>query len=132
MSQRAEATYEIKSWDERSYDEEDGGPRLTRATVVRTYLGQIEGDATTEYLMTYRADGSASFVGFERIVGSIGEREGSFVLQHVGTFSEGVARGKFTIVAGSATRDLHGLVGGGAFESGHAARHPITLDYDYD
>ena len=132
MGHRAEATYEIKSWDESPYEEVEGGPKLTRATVVRSYLGDIEGDATTEYLMAHRPDGSASFVGFERIVGTIGDRPGSFVLQHVGTFCEGVAKGTFSVVPGSGTRDLHGLSGGGEFESGNAARYPITLAYELE
>jgi hypothetical protein len=131
MSRRAEATFEVKSWDEEPYNEVEGGPKLTRATVVRSYFGDIEGDSTVEYLMTYRPDGSASFVGFERIVGTVGDRAGSFVLQHTGTFEDGVARADFHVVPGTATRDLHGLNGGGAFESGHAARYPFALDYDF-
>jgi len=132
MTYTAEATFEVNSWDEAPYDEVEGGPKLTRATVIRTYRGDIEADAATEYLMTYRPDGSASYVGFERIVGAIGERDGSFVLQHTGTFEKGVARAVFTVVPGSATRDLHGLVGGGVFQSGHAARYPFTLEYGFE
>ncbi|MDX1395623.1 MAG: DUF3224 domain-containing protein [Gemmatimonadota bacterium] len=131
MSRRAEAMFEVKSWDEEPYTEVEGGPKLTRASVVRAYRGDIEGDSRVEYLMTYRPDGSANFVGFERIIGAIEDREGSFVLQHTGTFEKGVARAAFSVVQGSGTRDLHGLTGGGEFESGHAARYPFALDYDF-
>ncbi len=82
MTTHATAIFEVKSWTEAAYD--DDGPKLTRASVVKTMHGDIEGEARTEYFMMYRNDGSASFVGFERIIGRIGNRKGSFVLQHIG------------------------------------------------
>ncbi len=38
-----------------------------------------------EYLMVYPAQSNASFAGLEYVVGRVGDRSGSFVLQHTGT-----------------------------------------------
>jgi hypothetical protein len=37
--------------------------------VTKSFSGDIEGEGTLEYLMAYREDGSASFVGLERVEG---------------------------------------------------------------
>jgi len=132
MSTHATATFEVKSWDEKPYDEMDGGPKLTRASITKSFTGDIEGEGTLEYLMIYRDDGSASFVGLERIVGRVGDRSGSFVLQHSGTFEGGVAKATLSVVPGSGTGDLRGLRGEGRFAAAHADSYPITLDYDFE
>lgn len=78
MKQTASARFAIKSWDEKPFNEGDDLPKMTRATVSKTYTGHIAGEGQVEYLMMYRKDGSAHFVGLERIVGQIGGRVGSF------------------------------------------------------
>ena len=82
MQTSANARFAIKAWDEKPYGEGPDQPKLTRASVTRTYTGDIEGEGRVEYLMMYRGDGSASFVGLERIVGRIGGRAGSSALGH--------------------------------------------------
>ena len=46
----------------------------------------------------YREDGSASFVGLERIKGQLEGRSGSFVLQHIGTYESGIVKVALTMV----------------------------------
>lgn len=70
----ANARFVIESWDERPYSENPDMPKLTRASVTKRYAGDVEGEGHVEYLMVYRSDGSASFVGLERVVGRIGGR----------------------------------------------------------
>lgn len=81
MSIHATAVFEVKTWDEKPYQEIEGGSKLTRASVTKAYRGDVTGDGASESLMFYRADGSAVFAGLERIVAAIGGRAGSFVLQ---------------------------------------------------
>ncbi len=131
MSTHAIATFAIKSWDEKPYNEVEGLPKLIRASVTKSFKGDIEGEGTLEYLMVNRDDGATSFVGLERIVGRIGSRTGSFVLQHSGVFEGGVAKAAYFVVPGSGTGDLRGLRGEGSFASGHAQEYPMTLDYDF-
>lgn len=131
MSNLAKATFEIKSWDEKPISEGAGLPKITRATVSKTFAGEIEGTSTLEYLMAYRDDGSASFVGMERIVGKVGGRSGSFVVQHSGVFEAGVAKSACPIVPGSGTGELRGIRGEAQYAATHTSR-PITLEYDFE
>jgi hypothetical protein len=130
MKKTANARFAIKSWDEKPWNDGQGLPKLTRATIVKTYSGDIEGDGQLEYLMMYRSDGSATFAGFERVTGRIGSKTGSFVLQRAGVFESGQARETYSVVAGSGTGELAGLEGDGSAAVGHGMEHPFSLSYD--
>ena len=130
MKKSAKARFAIKSWDEKSYSEGQDLPRLTRASVTKTFTGDIEGAGQVEYLMMYRSDGSATFVGLERVVGRVGTKTGTFVLQRVGVFESGQAKESYSVIPGSATGELHGLQGDGSSAVGHGTEHPFTLNYD--
>jgi hypothetical protein len=134
MSTHATAVFEIKTWDEKPYQEIEGGSKLTRASVTKAYRGDITGDATAESFMFYRADGSAVFTGFERVVGTIGGRAGSFVLQVNGTYRDQKATCDCTVVPHSGSGELNGLRGGGRYIATHAdyPNVPFTLDYSID
>ena len=130
MKKTANARFAIKSWDEKPCSEGADQPRLTRASVTKTYTGDIEGDGVVEYLMMYRSDGSATFVGLERVVGRVGGRTGAFVLQRTGVFESGQAKESYFVVPGSATGELLGLAGDGLSSVGHGMEHPFTLSYE--
>ena len=130
MKKTANARFAIKGWDEKAYSEAPGEPKLTRASVTKTYSGDIEGDAQVEYLMMYRADGSASFVGLERFTGRIKGKSGTFVLQRTGVFEGGQAKESYSVIADSATGELKGLSGDGKTAVGHGMEHPFTLSYE--
>src|SRR5919201_891261 len=130
MKKSANARFAIKSWDEKPYSEGADLPKLTRATVTKTLTGDIEGEGQVEYLMMYRSDGSATFVGIERIVGRIGGKAGSFVLQRTGTFEGGQATESYSVIPGSATGELRGLRGEGTSAVGHGLEHPFVLNYE--
>lgn len=130
MKKSANARFAIKGWDEKPYSEGQDQPRLTRASVTKTYTGDIEGEGQVEYLMMYRSDGSATFVGLERVVGRIGGKAGTFVLQRTGIFESGEAKESYSVIPGSATGDLQGLLGDGSSAVGHGTEHPFTLSYE--
>jgi hypothetical protein len=130
MKKRANARFAIKNWDEKPYSEGQDQPKLTRASVIKTYTGDIEGEGQVEYLMMYRSDGSATFVGLERVVGRIGGKTGTFVLQRTGIFESGQAKESYSVIHGSATGDLQGLLGDGSSAVGHGMEHPFSLNYD--
>jgi len=132
MKTHAKATFALNAWDEKPYNEMNGLPKLTRVSVTKSYQGDLTGEGKLEYLMMYRDDGSASFLGLERVVGSVGGRSGSFVLQHSGTFKSGVATVTLLVVPGSGTGDLRGLRGNGEFAVGHQQPYSMTLDYDFE
>jgi hypothetical protein len=134
MSTHATAVFEVKTWDEKPYQEIEGGSKLTRASVTKAFRGDITGDGTSESLMFYRADGSAVFTSLERIVAAIGGRAGSFVLQGSGIYRDGTATCDFTVVADSGSGELRGLRGEGRYVAGHAdyPNVPFTLDYSFE
>ena len=92
MKKTASARFSIKSWDEKPYSEGKDLPKMTRASVDKTFTGEIDGEGHVEYVMMYRSDGTAAFVGLERITGRIAGRNGSFVLQRAGVFEDGQAK----------------------------------------
>jgi hypothetical protein len=130
MKKSAQARFAITSWDEKAYSEGGQLPKLTRASVIKNYTGDIEGEGQVEYLMMYRGDGTAVCIGLERVVGRIGGRAGSFVLQRTGVFEGGLAKEAYSVVPGSATDELTGLRGEGNSAVGHAKDYPFTLDYE--
>jgi hypothetical protein len=132
MATRATGTFTIDNWDENSILETDGGSKITEAKVSRSFEGDLEGEGTIEWLMGYDEDGSATFVGLERIVGRIGDKSGTFALQHVGTFDGQVSKARLLVVPGSGTGELSGLSGEGSFEAGLGpeGERSVTLEVD--
>jgi uncharacterized protein DUF3224 len=98
--------------------------------VEKTFTGDLTGEGHVEYLMMYAADGTATFVGLERIVGELAGRAGSFVLQRTGVFEGGIAKESYSVVAGSGTGALQGLRGHGTSAVGHGMEHPFALSYE--
>jgi hypothetical protein len=133
VGRTAEVTITIQNWDEQPYTEVDGGGKLTRASVAQALSGDIEGEAAVEWLMCYRPDQTADFVGLQRVTGRLGEREGSFVLVHSGgSFDGAAATAELAVVEGSASGELEGLRGSGAFSAPRSGTPSLTLDYDFE
>ena len=125
----AKATFKIVSWDEEPFDEPESGPKLTRAHVKKSFEGDLSGTGNLMYVMAY-LDGGASFSGFEKVVGNLGGRTGTFVLRHTGSYDGEKATTECEVAPGSGTDDLAGLSGAGGFSAGHAEEHEMTLDYE--
>ena len=129
MPSPVSATFEVKDWVETPLDEVEM-PKVTRAVVAKTYSGDIDGTSTTEWLMSYAEDGSATFVGMERISGSVGGREGSFVVKHDGKYEGGAAVGSLTVVRGSGTDALTSVEGEGTFRADPAGSVRLNIAVD--
>jgi hypothetical protein len=127
---RVTGTFKTLGWDERPYDNAGGQPRLTHAEVTHELLGGIAGEASVSYLLGYREDNTATFVGLVRVTGAIGERSGSFVMQDIGTFENGVAKGRWTILPGLGTDGLRDIRGEGHFAASHeSASYSLDIEY---
>ena len=123
---RLKAQFEIKSWDEQPFDEGVGLAKLTHAVVEKAYSGDLEATSVTQWLMAYQPDETAAFVGIERIRGTVGDKSGSLVLQHVGRYADGAATATLTVLSG--TGDLAQTAGAGDFRADPAGS--ITLDLE--
>ncbi len=130
MSTQATGAFAIKTWDEQAYYESGDGAKMTAAHISYLYHGDIEGESIMEYLMGFRPDGTGVYVGLERIAGRIGERTGSLVLQHTGTFASDGVTGTYTVVPGSGAGELRGIHGEGTLSVFGAGPYLFTLDYD--
>ena len=130
MATNVRATFEVTGWDERPLDEIDGAPKWTQSSVTKSFTGDIDGTSALEYLMVYASDGTATFVGLERFRGRIAGRSGTVVLQHVGRFDDGAAKGELTVAAGSGTEDLGGLGGSGTFVADPGGSMALSVTFD--
>jgi hypothetical protein len=101
--------------------------------MIHLYNGDIEGEATIQYLVSQNGDGKGNFVALEKVTGSVGSRSGSFVFQRIGTFDNGKIKETLTVMPGSGTDELNGLSGQATFEGDqHQERYPITFDYEFE
>ncbi|HEY7144575.1 MAG TPA: DUF3224 domain-containing protein [Streptosporangiaceae bacterium] len=130
MTVNGSGSYQVTSWDEKPYDEQQDAIKLTKAHFGTAFSGVIQGQGSAEYLMAYPGETSASFVGLQRVTGSVGGRAGSFVLQASGSFDGAAARAQWFVVPDSGTGELKGLAGTGGYVSGEGGAADITLDYD--
>ena len=134
MSTHAAGTFEIESWEEEPYDERDGA-KLTRTRLTKTFRGDVEGESVAELLMAYAAEeGSAAYVGFERVTGRVHGRSGSFVLHHTATSdgARGDSSASWSVVPDSGTGELRGLRGEARISNEPDGGHSFTLDYDLE
>jgi hypothetical protein len=115
----------VTIWDEEPYADD---PRLARASVQKLCSGDLEAIATSEYVMAYADDGTATFAGIEHLTGRFGDRSGTLVLQHSGRFEDGVARAEITVVPGAATDELSGVTGSGSFAAKTGPDGELELD----
>jgi hypothetical protein len=112
---KLKGAFHNNSWDEDTVEELGEGAKLTRASVTQDFTGDLEGDGAAQWLMAYRADGTAHFVGLQRVHATVADRVGTFVLETIGEFDGKVASWTATVVPGSGTRDFDALAGEGTF-----------------
>jgi hypothetical protein len=124
MSRHIEARFEIGSWNETPFEDGNDATKLTEALVSKRYDGDIKGTSTTKWLLAYRPDKSALFVGVEHIVGTVGGKKGGVVLLHDGEYRDGVASAELRVASG--TEELSDVAGTGKFRADPAGA--MTLD----
>lgn len=132
MTTRAIATFTILGWEETVYDEPAEGAKLSRATVRKTFEGDLVGESATELLMSQASDMSGrGYVALERITGRLGERSGSFDVQHCASQGGPAPRAIWFVVPGSGTGELRGLYGDALLQHDENGA-TFILDYDFD
>ena len=129
---RADAVITVHKYEPAAYFVPADGPVLTRIHVEESFSGDISGDGVVEFLQAARADGSAIFVGIERVTGTVGGRRGTFLLQDAGTVADGIVSGDWFVVPGSGTGGLAGLRGEGGFRADLGEGAQVHLDYWFE
>lgn len=131
MTNKLEGIFQITGWDETSYFEDENDAKQSNAIITQRYTGDIEGNSSLQYLMSYQSKNSARFVGFEIVTGTVAGKNGSIVIQHNGTFENGVASSKFSIVEKSGKGELENITGSGSFKSGENGQAAYTLETNF-
>lgn len=128
----AKGIFEIAGWDEKTYEELPNGGKLTEAKVKQRFTGDVSGEGSVIWLMAYTDPKTAAFVGLQRVVATIAGKRGSFLLETTGDFDGKIARGDWSIIAGSGTDELAGINGAGVFEAPHGSRATYRLEYELE
>jgi hypothetical protein len=123
---------EVRTYEPQPYEEPAEGPNLVEIHVTETFAGSVEGEGAVRFLQAIRDDGSASFVGIERVTGKVEGRAGSFLLQDAGTLAGTTVKGDWFVIPGSGTGELAGLRGEGGFEAELGQRAAVTLEYWFE
>jgi hypothetical protein len=130
VSTHLEGVFEVTSWSEEQVGGLEGAAKVTTAGIGQRFSGGIEAETKWDMVMTYRDDGTADFVGYQRLQGRIGEKEGTFVLQGLGQFDGTEARTRVEVVPGTSTGELKGLRGTGVAVAPMGSTGTFSLDYD--
>src|SRR5438094_528207 len=86
---RARGTFDVKLNALPTSDTSEGSP-LGRRSIDKQFHGELEATSKGEMLSAGTAvQGSAGYVAIERVTGTLGGRQGSFILQHNATMTRG-------------------------------------------
>ena len=137
MTQRAVSSFDVTGWDQTPYGENAHPPLLSRATVSKKFVGDLEGESTAQLLMC-QADAKdlsagAGFVASEIVNGVLNGKSGTFVMQHGGlSGGEGANQTFGNIIPGSGGGDLQGITGKVKLAVDSEGKHTIEIEYDFD
>jgi len=121
----AHASFTIDSWDSDDLLEA-GGRTFSRATVTKTFTGDIEGTSVGWLVLSMTATEGAEYVGLETFDVAIHGRAGRFVLLHQAAGSPDLV--SWTVAPGSGTGELDGLAGSMTIEVADDGSHTCTLE----
>ncbi len=135
MPTTANASFQVTGWDQTPTSDPGVRPAHGRATVTKTFSGDLEATSTADLLMC-QADpadlsAGAGYIASEIITGALHGHEGTFVLQHGGISEVQGAQWTYGhIVPGSGTGALAGLTGTAEIAMAADGSHSITLEYE--
>jgi hypothetical protein len=130
VTRRVEGTFDVTSWNEEQTPGLEATAKVVTARIGLRFRGGVEAETAFDAVMTYLDDGSAKYVGHQRVVGKIGDKSGTFVLQGIGTFDGKEARTTLEVIEGSSTGDLTGIRGTGSWAAPIGSSGTFSLDYE--
>jgi len=88
------------------------GVQIARMALDKHFSGELEAHSVGEMLSAVTStEGSAGYVAIEQVTGTLAGRQGSFVLQHLGTMNQGKPELTLVVVPDSGSDELKGLSG---------------------
>lgn len=130
-SARATAKIAVQNSEAKPYDQ-SASPPLIEIRLNEIFTGDINGESPVRAFQVQREDKSACLVSMQRFRGMLGGRHGTFVLQGSEIVENGKIRATWSVVPGSATGDLFGLLGDGGFEGDFGKGSDGWLDYWFE
>jgi len=131
MPTRAVAKFDVTGWEPAEIESPEGGPKMGRALIKKTFSGDLVGTSSTEMLSCGTPDSGAGYIAQELVTGTLAGRSGMFVMQHGGIAAKGEQRAFGSIVPGSGTGELRGLTGDVQYRHDESGAS-VTIEYDFD
>lgn len=131
MSTRVVVSFDVTGWEPSEIPSAEGGAKLGRAFIKKTFRGELEGTSETEMLSCQGEGGGAGYIAQEVVTGTLAGRAGSFVMQHGGIATKNGQRAFGSIVPGSGTGELRGLRGDVQYKHDESGA-TVTLDFDFE
>jgi len=120
----ASGTFEVKLAPQSTDD-----PALGRLTLDKEFQGDLTATSKGQMLSAATdVKGSAGYVAIERVTGTLGQRRGTFILQHSGTMTRGTPKLSITVVPDSGTAALAGLEGSMSIQI-EGGKHSYEFEY---
>ena len=131
MKTRVQATSDVSGWDEQEVPGPADTTRLTRVAYEQGLAGDFEGSASSSILIAYRPDGTARYAGYDRLVGRVGDRSGSVVVEVNGTYDTTGLNATTSVVGGTGLGDFADVRGTGTVSAPAGGTMTVTLDLEF-
>jgi hypothetical protein len=110
MSQHATGPFDVRLAPlDLAFKSEDNS--IGRMSIDKQYHGGLEATSKGEMLYTGNSKTSGGYVAIERVQGTLQGHQGSFILQHNATMTNGNPQLNVIVVPGTGTGQLTGLTG---------------------
>ena len=131
MKLTAKAPFKLIGWEPFT-EENDEIADIARARIRKEFTGDLIGTSVANAILYQTPVQSGGYVALERISGKIGDREGSFVVQHSGVRdTDGGGPMYGDIVPGSGTGGFEGVTGSMKIAQDDTGEY-FLLDLDVD
>lgn len=114
-----DSNVEVEKYERSVLNKPDAsGLAIVETRLIEKFAGGIIGKGEATHLRLERSDGTGTLICYERITGSVGRRQGSFLLEAKGAMEPGaIVHGHWEVVDGSGTGELEGLRGYAEFSA---------------
>lgn len=129
MTRTAKGTFEVKLSPQ---DLDDDMP-FARMRIDKSFSGDLDAKSVGQMLaFRSQTDGSAGYVAEEHVSGTLGGKQGNFMLQHASEMNRGQPTQSIRVVPDSGAGDLTGISGATVIDIDADGQHHYTFTYQLD
>jgi hypothetical protein len=132
MTNRAKGPFDVQLAPQPlALEDKIEGATVARMSLDKRYHGDLDARSKGEMLSAMTAmQGSAGYVAIEKVDGTLGGRNGTFVLQHSATMTRGEPDLHILVVPDSGTGELVGLRGSMKIVIQAGGKHFYDFEYE--